>query len=310
MVNNKKVKTKNYKKTKKQNEPVAIKPHDPYKKRLTSTQLTALIFLSIGASYTFEYMKAKDGDKFLICQKYLNKYGESDSCAGSDNTFITMKSNSASLCMMVTSFTILMCWSSTYLLNRILTCLCISPLALTIPTLISGRDLLHSRQLISMLCMCIVLLGIGTSFRDDGVGPHRQLDISFQNTTLLVVVMLSIWSMFRTMVGGAENLVTLDSETLTKESKFILNFIIIDRATITAILVCILFQFDENRKRSMMLIYSGAIFYYTYYKLPTEMDYLQHADKIEMTMLACGATLGVASLLPAMNIKRKMAHEE
>jgi len=270
---------------------------------LSPPQLTALVFLALGASWVIEYWAAatNEGAFSKACSKY---YQTSEPCTEVDAFVIRTKFHSSIISFVLVLVTTLLCWYDDKLLQSLNYCLCASPIALTIGVLAMSEGC-NSNALvpdevnrvvfvgIALIALAVVSSAVGTaSLKKPQL--NSLYDSSWMSFALAIIVEAMSFAK-----GGVEGYTNANPTDITDGAECAVNFIAIDKATIAALVAFGLYFFDESRKNTMMFVIALSNLAKLFFQLPEQEAGLRDPEMERKVLFGTAIFTGVLSFLPS-----------
>ena len=139
---------------------------------LSSSQLSALIFLAMGLSKLMEFAsaltEALDEEKApKVCMSYLN---DEETCNSPGfQSLIQAKYYSGINLTFLTAFMILIVWKNEKQFSKVMTCLCISPISTTVLGIYLSQEHVAQGKALHLMLICFALLATSTPNNKDKI---------------------------------------------------------------------------------------------------------------------------------------------
>eukprot|EP00980_Cylindrotheca_fusiformis_P015086 scaffold4157_cov136-Cylindrotheca_fusiformis.AAC.36 len=287
------------------NNPAAEKPP-----ALTGSQLSALIFLAIGASKVMELSSAyKQGiEDPVLCMSYLK---DEETCKHpSFPSLILAKYHSSIDLSLLVSIVVMVVWKTETYFSKLMTCLCISPVSTTVLGIaMSQGDLTQSRA-VHMMLICFVLLASSV--------PNSKEKLPFITNTpwetkslqaicLMTLIATTLMDVFRLSSGdaGRENSLLQTPFPFPPKAVILVNFWCIDKMTMALLYFYALVHFPEPIQRRFLCLVFFLKLWEGLYQLTTMPDPFESVGTVQSVILGTAVFSAIAWLAPSLKVKQK-----
>lgn len=145
----------------------------------------------------------------------------------------------------------LLCWNNEPLFQRLNSVLCISPLGTTMLAALYSKDVLQQFRINRLVLTATLLLiaALSSISKVELARPITSRFSSLQHICLLSLSLVYAWEVFGLFNDGVEGYLHVDSEDVSNGTNILLQFLAIDKITISLLMLFIMVFFDGNFKR-------------------------------------------------------------
>jgi len=277
---------------------------------LSSSQLSALIFLAMGLSKLMEFAsaltEALDEEKApKVCMSYLN---DEETCNSPGfQSLIQAKYYSGINLTFLTAFMILIVWKNEKQFSKVMTCLCISPISTTVLGIYLSQEHVAQGKALHLMLICFALLATSTPNNKDKIPflAEQSWNVkTLQGLCLMVLLFQNLLDVYR-----ANTLPSLLDVDLPSKSnvRILINFWCIDKLSISLLFFYAMVHFPEQIQRNFLSLVSILQLVQYFYQLPRMMYPFANQQEVEYLLLSTAAFSILAWTGPSIVFKKKLA---
>ena len=277
---------------------------------LSSSQLSALIFLAMGLSKLMEFAsaltEALDEEKApKVCMSYLN---DEETCNSPGfQSLIQAKYYSGINLTLLTAFMILIVWKNEIQFSKVMTCLCISPISTTVLGIYLSQEHVAQGKALHLMLMCFALLATSTPNNKDKIpflAEQSWNARTLQGLCLMVLVFQNLLDVYRANTLPS----LLDVDLPAKDNvRILINFWCIDKLSIALLFFYAMVHFPEQIQRNFLSLVTILQLVQCYYQLPRMMYPFANQQEVEYLLLTTAVFSILAWKGPSIVFKKKLA---
>jgi hypothetical protein len=278
---------------------------------LSGSQLSALIFLAIGASKVVEFSAAlkEDTSDPSICLSYLH---DEDTCQHpAFRSLIQAKYYSAMFLWSLVAILIMIVWNTERYFAKFMTCLCVSPLSTTILGVSLAKGALAQGKSLHLMVVSFVLLCTSVPNSKEKLPfiagfENKSFFKSLQGICLLSLIASSLMDLVLVSSSSERQNALLEGVEFPSSSAAVLvNFWCLDKLTMALVYLFALVHFPEGVQRKFLSLVVFMKLWEAFYVLPMMDVPFQDVTSRRIAILGSAIFCGVAWIVPSTPVKQK-----